>query len=155
VVLVSVVLFVIGVVAAATRVVTVDPNGFVQVQYPYNFFAGFDLPASIWLMIFGFALWGTRLKPWRWEFLGSGLVASGILGVLYAFLVYGLTSSDEGPRCLDGCAPSLLSYYQETYLTCDVFAVAALVAIGLGVFSLIKKKGPTKIDNRDLRLELK
>jgi hypothetical protein len=144
-VFVSPALFVLGVFADSIRVETVQSNGLPRIEYPGGLFTVFALPASIWLMIFGIALLVTHSRPHRWSFLGSVLLASGILAVLIGNFLYSVTLSDEGPRCLGGCAPSLLRDYQETYMTCDSLVIAGFVAIGLGMFYLIRrKKGSAK-----------
>jgi hypothetical protein len=68
----------------------------------------------------------------RHPILGSGLVSSGVFAVLFAILWSLANLQDEGPRCLTGCAPSLLRYYQMVYAASVVLAVFGSVAVVYG-----------------------
>jgi len=122
----------------------VQPNGLAEVTLPYymvSFIAGW---ASFGVLILGLVLSATAFSPGNAnltgrQFLGSGIFSAGVVAVVFSVLLYLLNSEDEGPRCLGGCAPSLLQYYQGVYVASTVLAGLGLIATGFGTWLLIHR----------------
>jgi hypothetical protein len=72
--------------------------------------------------------------------LGSVFLPSGVLAILFAVFVYSFNMNDEGPRCsFGGCAPSLLNYYNEVFVSMTILAIIGLVAASYGIYLLMRK----------------
>jgi len=76
--------------------------------------------------------------------LGALLIEGGVLAILFGALWYWLTLQDEGPRCLGGCASSLLQEYQMDYASSTVLAVVGFIAAGVGTWLLTRSDYPPK-----------
>jgi len=142
---VSASLFILGYFAGNIVVRTVQPNGLAEIIVPYSSFSQIATLASFGVLIFGLVLTAAILGPGNgnltgWLIVGSGNVSAGVVGVVFSGLLYLLNSEDEGPRCLGGCAPSLLQYYQGVYETSTVLAVLGLIATGFGTWLLVRRK---------------
>ncbi|HEV2226499.1 MAG TPA: hypothetical protein VGR56_06820 [Nitrososphaerales archaeon] len=116
---------------------TAQPNGLPEIYEPYGWISFISGMAAIWFLAFGatfsLAFFLRRgLDRARRPALGSGLVSSGVFAVLFAIFWSLVNLQDEGPRCLSGCAPSLLQYYQMVYTASAILAVLGLVAAVYG-----------------------
>ena len=144
--LVSAGLFFVASFTGRIRVVTAQPDGLAQVQYPYSGFSFFTILACVGVLLFGitlsFANYRQRATERR-RFLGSVLLSGGGLAVIFAVFMSLVNWEDEGPRCLTGCVPSMLSYYQHVFLGSILVSLLGLVAIGSGAYLLIKRRPKT------------
>ncbi len=70
---------------------------------------------------------------------GAALSLAGVWGIILAVFWAVGNWEDEGPRCLGGCAASLLQYYQTVYVASSVVVALGIVAIVLGVWLLIRR----------------
>jgi len=109
---------------------------------------GFSLiawPDSIAVLLISVILTFSNLKKRtaeRRHFLGSELLVGGVLAILFAVFEYMLFMVDEGPRCIFGCAPSLVQSYQEVYVGMTILAILGLIVAGFGIRLLIRKENP-------------
>ena len=132
----SAVLFLLSI-STSFMVETVQPNGLPEIYQPYGWISAFSSLAAIWFLIFGMTLsfvapWRRGLGEARRPILGSGLVSGGVFAAFFGAFWSLVNLQDEGPRCLDGCAPSLLQYYQTVYLSSGILVVLGLAAIFFG-----------------------
>ena len=124
---------------------TAQLNGLPEIYEPYGWISVISGMAAVWFLAFGvtfslaFFLRRGRDQVRR-PILGSGLLSSGVFAVLFAILWSLVNLQDEGPRCLTGCAPSLLQYYQMVYAASAVLAVLGLVAVVYGSRLLARRE---------------
>ena len=122
---------------------TTQPNGLAEIQVPYSLVSLFANLAAFGLLFFGISLslailLGRTAKPGR-PFLGSGILSAGVLTILFALFWSLANWQDEGPRCLGGCPPSTLQYYQTVYAASTILAVLGLIVAGSGVWLLRRR----------------
>ena len=122
---------------------TVQPNGLPEIYEPYGWISIISGMAAVWFLAFGvtFSLaffLRNGLDQVRRQMLGSGLVSSGAFAALFAIFWSMVNLQDEGPRCLSGCAPSLLQYYQTVYAASAVLVVLGVAAAIYGGRMLVK-----------------
>jgi len=120
---------------------TVQSNGLPEIYEPYGWISFVSEMAAIWFVVLGVALLLVAL--WRRaivgsSILGAGLISSGVFAVLFALFWSLVNLQDEGPRCLTGCAPSLLQYYQTVYVASAVLVVLGIAAAVYGAQVLIR-----------------
>src|SRR5713226_4468165 len=129
---------------------TTQPNGLAEVQVPYSLVSLFANLSAFGVLFFGITLslailLGRTEKPGR-PFLGSGFLSAGVLAILFAAYWSLANWLDEGPRCIGGCPPSTLQYYQTVYAASTILVVLGLIATGSGAWLLVRKlavrKGP-------------
>jgi len=146
----SALLFLVALFTGSVTVRTTQPSGLAEISDPYSAISFFTFLASTGVLLFGFALSYANLSgrpKERRRLSGSLALSGGILAILVAVFVYVVNVEDEGPRCLGGCAPSLLQYYQEVYGSMTILAIIGLIAIGFGIRLLLRKENPTKARN--------
>jgi hypothetical protein len=136
----------VGIVAPTIGVKGTQSNGLAQISYPASQLTLFAVPASIWLGAFGLTVLSNEARVGRRSpFLGPAILSSGIVLLLFSAFFFLTTANDEGPRCLNGCAASLLLYYNEVYATCAVCAVLGSISFPYGVLYL-RMKSKSKND---------
>jgi len=131
------------------------PLFFVDLIHTVIAFSGLLFPVCILLIsvVLTFGSLGGKTAERR-HFLGSEVLAGGVLAMFFAIYSYLFYMEDEGPPCLGGCAPSLLLYYQEVYVGMAILAILGLVVAGFGIRLLIRKENPIErgtlsmLDNR-------
>src|SRR3989442_13195954 len=115
---------------------TTQPNGLAEIQVPYSLVSLFANLAALGVLLFGITLSFTILvgrtaKPGR-PLLASGILSAGVLAILSALYWSLVNWQDEGPRCIVGCLPSTLQYYQTVYRASIILAVLGLIDTGSG-----------------------
>jgi hypothetical protein len=126
----------------SVMVETVQPNGLPEIYAPYGWISFVTTLAAFWVLFFGTALslvflWRGTAAPRGRPFFGSGLISSGVYAVLLGAFLSLANMEDEGPRCMGGCAASLLRYYQTVYVASTLLAVLGLMAAVYGVRLII------------------
>ena len=58
--------------------------------------------------------------------------------VLFAGFWSLVNLQDEGPRCLGGCAPSLLQYYQTVYVSSSILVALGMAGAFFGVRLMVR-----------------
>ena len=140
----SALVFFLAIFLGSITVRSAQPNGLAQVNEPYSAFGFYGLIASGGLLLSGMTLLYASLEGHAVEqkrLLGNTLLSSGIIAVLVGGFVIWTDLQDEGPRCLNGCAASLLSYYHEVYSSMIIIIIAGLVAAVLGALHLRVNNG--------------
>ena len=122
---------------------TTQPNGLAEIQVPYSLVSFFATLAGLGVLFFGATLSlailrGRTAKPGR-PLLGSGILSAGVLAILFASYWSLANWQDEGPRCIVGCPPSTLQYYQTVYAASTILAVLGLIAAGSGAWLLMRR----------------
>ncbi|MDV3292635.1 MAG: hypothetical protein LYZ70_00005 [Nitrososphaerales archaeon] len=128
------------------RVETAQSNGLAEIQYPYSGVSFFATLVALGVLFFGITLSfailrGRTAKPRR-PLLGSGLLSSGVLAILFAVFWYSVNVQDAGPRCLGGCVPSLEQYLQGIFVASTLLGLSGLVAAGFGAWLLMRRAHP-------------
>ncbi|MDA4127972.1 MAG: hypothetical protein OK422_00670 [Thaumarchaeota archaeon] len=139
----SALLYLLAIFSGNIRVETTQSNGLPEILYPYSGVSVLAALAALGFLFFGVTLSlaiisGRTAKPGR-PFLGSALLSAGVLAILFAVFVYLANLQDIGPRCLDGCAPSLQQYLQGLFVASTTLEVSGLVAIGFGARLLMRR----------------
>jgi len=142
---VSVSLFTLAYFAGNVVVRTVQPDGLAEVILPYSTVSQIATLASFGVLVFAFVLSAAIIGRVNANLtgrliVGSGNVSAGVVAIVFSVLWYLLNSEDEGPRCLGGCTPSLLQYYQGVYVASTVLAALGLIAMGFGTWLLINRR---------------
>lgn len=138
----SVLLFFLAVFLGSFMVRTAQPNGLAQIETPDAIFGLYALIASAGLFLSGIASSYASLKAVHckgdncWD--PHYCLVAWLQFWLQVF-VYLADWQDEGPRCFNGCAASLLSYYNEVYLSKMITIVLGFVLAFLGAV-LLKRK---------------
>lgn len=132
--------------AYGVRVETIQPNGLPRIDYPYYGYGYLASSVAVGLLIFGTVLFiailqGRTGRPAR-PLLGSGLMSVGLVVSFFAGFVFLASLSDEGPRCLSGCASSLIRYYEVVDAASLAVIVLGLTATCLGGWLILRKGGP-------------
>jgi hypothetical protein len=140
----SALLYMLAVFTGDISIRTTCSNCLVSIQYPYSLVSFFATLAAIGVLFFGITLSLAILrrrtaKPGGRPLLGSGLMSAGVLAILFAVFWYLANWQDEGPRCLGGCPPSTIQYYQTVYAASTILALLGLVAAGSGAWLLIRR----------------
>ena len=122
---------------------TTQPNGLAEIQFAYSGVSFFATLAGLGVLFFGITLSlailrGRTAKPGR-PFLGSGILSAGVVAILFAAYWSLVNWQDDVPRCLGGCPPSTLQYYQTVYAASIILAVLGLVAAGFGAWLLVRR----------------
>lgn len=138
----SVLVFLFASLAGRVRVVTAQPNGLAEVQYPYSGISFFATVAAFGVLLYGvilsFVVLRGRLDSRR-TLLGSGLLSAGILAILFAGFWTTVEMQDEGPRCINGCPLSTLQFYEAVYVASAILAVLGLIIVIYGTRFLTRK----------------
>jgi hypothetical protein len=149
----SIIFFLTWIITANFRVESAQPNGLVQVLYPYSGISLLPALTTIGLLIFGATVGivttatkapkqrgALNNKSRRQKILGSAVLSIGTLGVLFALYWTLANYLDEQPRCYDfGCPASTLLYYNEVYFASIILVILGIVAIIFGAKSISKK----------------
>src|SRR5712691_1046607 len=125
---------------------TTQPNGLAEIQVPYSLVLFFGATLSLAI------LRGRTAKPGR-PLLGSGILSAGVLAILFASYWSLANWQDEGPRCIVGCPPSTLQYYQTVYAASTILAVLGLIAAGSGAWLLMRRVAVRKGSMRESAVE--
>ncbi len=136
---------------------TTQPNGLAEIQVPYSLVSFFATLAGLGVLFFGVTLslailLGRTAKPGR-PLLGSGFLSAGVLAILSAVFWSLANWQDEGPRCIGGCPPSTLQYYQTVYAASTILAVLGLIATGSGAWLLMRRVAVRKGSMRESAVE--
>src|SRR2546428_5512892 len=120
--------------AGSIVVRTTQPNGLAEIQVPYSLLSLFANLAALGVLLFGITLsftilLGRTAKPGR-PLLGSGILSAGVLAILFAVYWSLVNWQDEGPRCIGGCSPSKLQYYQTAYAASAILPVLGRFSAG-------------------------
>lgn len=139
----SALLYWLAIATGDIRVETAQANGLAEVQYPYSGVSLIATLAALGVLFFGITLSfailrGRTAKPGR-PLLGSGLLSAGVLAILFAVFWSLVNLQDEGPRCLGGCPPSTIQYYQTVYAASTILVVLGLFAAGYGARLLMRR----------------
>lgn len=140
----SALLFLLSISTSFT-VETIQPNGLPEIYQPYGWVSFLSSLSAFWFLIFAMSLSAVvllRRSPdeGRRPILGSGLVSGGVFAVLFAGFWSLVNLQDEGPRCLGGCAPSLLQYYQTVYVSSSILVALGMAAAFFGVRLMVRRK---------------
>ncbi len=143
----SALLYLLAMFTGSISIRTTCSNCLVTIEFPYALVSFFATLAAIGVLFFGITLSlaiirGRTAKPGGGRpLLGSGLLSAGVLAILFAVFVYSVNLQDAGPRCLDGCAPSLQQYLQRLLVMSTILEVLGLLAAGSGARLLMRRKG--------------
>ena len=139
----SALLFLLASFSGNIRVETAQSNGLAEVQYPYSGFSFIAMLAAVGVLLFGFtlsiAVIRGRTTKLRRPLVGSALLSSGVLAILFAGFVSLVNFQDSGPRCFDGCPLFLQVYYQQVFVGSAFLAVLGFIAVFFGMCLLMRR----------------
>ncbi len=149
----SALLFFLATFLGSIIVRTAQSNGLAQIEVPYAAIGFYGVIGSAGSLLFGIALLFASLRGnglERRRLLGSTLLSGGMLAILIGGFIYLVNWEDEGPRCLNGCAASLLSYYREVYGGMAILIGFGFVIAVLGTI-ILKRKDEAAKDLREMK----
>ena len=78
----------------------------------------------------------------RRQLLGTLLIVGGTWAVLFGVIWNLVNLEDEGPRCVVGCADSLLMYYWTVFEASTILVLLGLVVAVVGTWLLVRADHP-------------